>query len=136
VFLDAGQQQRKFDVLGCRKDRNEIERLKDETHLARTVPRALLVRELVDAESLDQNPAVVDVIETRDAVEQACLARAGRAHHREEFASWHDKVEALEGNDGVSPRAIDLSNTFGHQDRLVRIHHDHLQRPRRLMLLG
>src|SRR5436190_9537957 len=118
VLFHAREQQRQLDVLRRREHRNEVERLEDEPHFLGAVLRPLLVRELVDAESVDENAAAVDVVQAGDAVQQRGLPGAGRPHHGEELAGRNRQVETVERDDFLAAGAIDLTDTFRDQDGL------------------
>ena len=71
----------------------------------------------MDAESVDEDAAAVDVVEAGDAVEQRGLTRPGRAHDGEEFAVSDGQIEALQGDDLVASGAIDLADPLPDQNR-------------------
>jgi hypothetical protein len=53
------------------------------------------VGELVDREPFDEHPAVVDLVEPREAVQERRLARPRRAHDGEELSLRHTRSRPL-----------------------------------------
>jgi hypothetical protein len=81
----AGEQQRELDVLRRGEDRDQVEGLEDEAHRAGPVLRPPGVAHSMDVLAGDDDRALVDVVEAREAVQQGRLAGARRAHDRDEL---------------------------------------------------
>ena len=90
-----GEQQGQLDVLGSRKDRDQVEGLEDEAHALGTMPGAFGVGEAVDVEALDDHPSGVDAVEAGQTVEQGRLAGARWPHDRKKLARLNPEVEAF-----------------------------------------
>ena len=115
---DAVEQQRQLDVLGRAEHRDEVEGLEDEAHRPGPVAGPAGVGHGEQVLALDQHPAAVDVVQPGQAVQQRGLARAARAHHRDQLAAPHHQVEAGQGLDLDAAGPVHLAHLLGHQQGL------------------
>src|SRR5690606_18284804 len=113
----AADQQRQFDVLNCREHREQVVELEDEAHLPGPELGALVVRERRGVGAIDQDLALVDRVQSRQAVEQGRLATAGRSHDRDHLAALDGQVDAVQGSHADLPGAVDLRDAARFDDR-------------------
>jgi len=77
----------------------------------------------VDRLAVDEDAALVDLVETGQAVEERRLARSRRPHYCDELAGRDGQVEALE-REHVGPAGpVDLTDALGDKNRLGHRHH-------------
>src|SRR5439155_4228423 len=111
--LHAREQQGQLDVLHRGEHGDQVERLEYEAHVLRPVLRAPGVGYGVDVLALHQHSALVDVVETGEAVEQRRLAVARRPHHREILAARDPQVDTAQRLHLERARAVRLDNPTG-----------------------
>jgi hypothetical protein len=68
--------------------------------------------------ALDQDPAAVDVVQPRQAVQQGGLARAAGAHDRDQLTAADLEVEAGQGLDLDTAGPVHLAHLLGHEQGL------------------
>ena len=78
---------------------------------------ATRVGDVVQVDAVDDHAALIDVVETRQAVEHRRLAVAGRAHHDQELAPPDHDVDATQGLHLDRARAVRLPHAIGDEDR-------------------
>jgi hypothetical protein len=115
----ADEQQRKFDVLHSGEHRYEVERLEDESHRPRPVSGALTVGHGEQVASVDFDPAVIDVVQPGQAVEQGGLPGSGRAHDPDQFPGGDGQIQVAQRLDLDAAAAVDRANLSGDKQRLL-----------------
>ena len=95
----AAQLQRQGHVLLGRERRQQVERLEDEAHPLAADDRALVVVERGQIDAFEQHLAAAGRFDAAEDVQQGALARARRAHDRQQFALADLEVDAAQGVD-------------------------------------
>ncbi len=93
----AAQLQRQGHVLLGRERRQQVERLEDESHPLAADDRALVVVERGQIDAFQQHLAAAGRFHAAEDVQQRALARARRAHDRQQFALADLEVDAAQG---------------------------------------
>ena len=86
VAANAGEQAGEGDVVGNRERRQQVEELKDEADLLAAHVRELVISELGQVATVQDQPARRRAIHRAAHVEEGRLAAAGRAHEGDEIA--------------------------------------------------
>ncbi len=94
--LLAGDREREEDVLLRGQHRQQVEELEDEADVLAAELRELVVAERRDLGAGDRHGAGRRLVEPREDVHERRLARAGRAHDRDELAALHVERDAAE----------------------------------------
>ena len=107
--LGSAEQERQLDVLGGRELSDEVEALEDEAHAAGPMVGATGVGHRRNVLAVDDDAALVDVVEPRQAVHQRGLAVARRSHHGDHLAGAEIDVDASECFDLDGPGSVRLA---------------------------
>src|SRR5262245_28899310 len=122
LALGAAQvqkQERQLHVFIGREHRQKMVKLKDEPDAARPPLRELAFRHLRDMRVADPHVAGAGPIQSRDQIEQRCLARARRPHDAQELALGHFEAEIVEHVDLLAAARKILVNPAHPQNRPI-----------------
>ena len=115
------QQQRQLDVLDGVQHRDEVIELEDEADVAAAPVGQLALGQRRQIGARDRDLARGDAVDAGDQVQQRRLARAGRAHQRDELALGHVEVDAVEDLDLLRVALIDLAHVLHADGGVVRV---------------
>ena len=85
----AGEEEWERDVVDDAVARQQIERLEDDADVRAAVPRESVLIERAEVDAVDDDTPAAGALQTREDVQQRRLARARRAHHRDELTALH-----------------------------------------------
>src|SRR5438445_6843070 len=105
----AGQQERQLRVLEGGEHGDQVVHLEDEPHVARSPGRQLAGGHVGDLVPRHDDAPGRGHVEAAEQVEQGRLARAARAHKRDEIARVDVEVESLEDIDLLAATPIGLA---------------------------
>ena len=97
MAASAPQQEWKSRVLFRREFGHQLAELEDKTETVSSHRTPLFLAHRVEAFAVDVNLARVGDEDAGQAVEQGRLARAARAHHRQDLTLFHDKIRPTKG---------------------------------------
>src|SRR5687768_16922811 len=89
-------QERKLDVLECRRSGKQVETLEHETDLLIPKIGELIARQAVDLHAVEKVFARRRRVETTEEVHECRLSRAGRAHDGNELAAADRDIDSIE----------------------------------------
>src|SRR3990172_8004122 len=94
---DARYEEGQLDVLRRRENREQVVRLKHETHPPRAIPALRVVVHRREGVSLDEDVARGKIVEPGEAAQERRLATPGRSHDRDHLAAGDFQVDPAEG---------------------------------------
>ncbi len=115
----AVNQERQRDVLFRREGRHEVVELKNETDLAPSDKRQLVILQQGKTLIAEFHFALGRLIEPAEQVEERGLARAARPHDRDEFAGIDGQVHPVERVHRHLAEPILLAQRLGFQNRHI-----------------
>jgi hypothetical protein len=99
--IEALDQQREFDVLGGREDRDQIEGLKDEADFFATEDGGLGGSEAGRVYALNEDPAAGGFVDAADQVQEGRFAAATGTGDGEKFTGFDGEAQFVEGRHGA-----------------------------------
>jgi hypothetical protein len=116
----ARNEQRQLDVLDRRQHGDEVVELKHESHPPSAVVRAPAVGHRRQRRTLDDHVAAVDLVQSRQAVQQCRLAAAAGSHDRDHLTALEHEVNVAQRGNLHSTGVVRAGDAACFDDRAHR----------------
>jgi len=115
----AAIDQRQLDVFQRSGTRQQVETLKHEAEVIAPQQRALVARQLFDADTLEFVAAAAGRVEAAEDVHRCRLARTAGTHDGDEVTGIDGEIDALQSLEGGLPAAIGLGDAGQPDEGLI-----------------
>jgi hypothetical protein len=114
--------ERKFHILKCRKDRNQIIKLKNKSDMGGTPLSQLDLGKGSNLDVFNLDASLIHFINPCDKIEEGCLPRTGGAHEGQEFFSLDVKRDIVQHGNDLSSPAIGFAQISNFNNRRFFLH--------------